>query len=74
MIEAPNGLSRRYMRRLPLLVRPLIPLVLLASLGFAAVSWSGCGGGNACEACRDDCRKNNIPLPDCNCKGSCPGT
>lgn len=56
-------------------VSQLLVAGLVAALGFGGVlAWSGCGGGDACQACRDDCIKNNIPLPDCNCKGSCPGT
>jgi len=74
MVEESKGASRLSTSRWPHLVRAAIVIGFLASVGFGAVAYSGCGGGNACQACQDDCRKNNIPLPDCNCKSSCPGT
>jgi hypothetical protein len=74
MVDSSDRASRLLKGKWSQSVRALVVFGFLASLGFGAIAWSGCGGGDQCQACRDDCTKNNIPLPDCNCKAQCPGT
>ena len=54
-------------RRWPRIAAWLVTLACTGALGFSALTSTGCGGGNSCQACRDDCAKNGIPASQCNC-------
>lgn len=54
-------------------LKPLGAVVLIAALSMTGLMAAGsCGGGDGCQACREDCARNGIPASQCNCDGCTP--